>query len=142
MALSSFEELLIQKRIDPQEIVTRKVYAERLGEIEISFKRLSYRDYKMFKQQAISRKRGDASFDMDKYRNAIILNCITDPDLSKKEVQEAIGAIDDESALQKLFLAGEIVGLGDLILSESGFDQDPFRDILSDDEESSSGEGK
>jgi hypothetical protein len=136
MALSSLENLLVQKRINPDEILKCKIFVERLNEeIEISFKRLSYTKYKFFKRAAIERRRNVESFDIDKYRVSIILDCLVDPDFQKKAFLDSFGAPNGEVGINKIFLPGEIVTLGEIILKESGFSEDPFRDGLSNDEE-------
>ena len=136
MELSSLESLLVQKRVNPEEVLKCKIFVERFGsEIEVSFKRLSYTKYKYFKRAAIERKRGIESFDADKYRISIILDCMVDPDFQKKEFLDAFGAPNGEVGINKIFLPGEIVTLGEVILKESGFNEDPFRDGLSDNED-------
>ncbi len=136
MALSSLENLLVQKRINPDEILKCKIFVERLNEeIEISFKRLGYTKYKFFKRAAIERRRNVESFDIDKYRVSIILDCLVDPDFQKKAFLDSFGAPNGEVGINKIFLPGEIVTLGEIILKESGFSEDPFRDGLSNDEE-------
>ena len=141
MALSELEALLSQKRIDPNEVVTRKFFAKRLGgPVEISFRRLSYRVYKSVKQLAIVRTKRSENFDLDKYRVNIILSCLTNPDFSKKEFLDSFGAFDGEDGVKKIFLPGEIASLGEMILDESGFIEEPFRDELPEDEGTSEGE--
>lgn len=136
MALSSLESLLVQKRINPEEIIKSKVFVERFNEeIEVSFKRLSYTKYKYFKRAAIERRRNVESFDVDKYRISIILDCLVDPDFQKKAFLDSFGAPNGEVGINKIFLPGEIVTLGEIILKESGFSEDPFRDSLQNDEE-------
>lgn len=135
MAISSLESLLVKNRVNPEEIIKRKLYVSRFGtEIELSFKRLSYTKYKYFKRAAIERKRGNETFDVDKYRQAIVLECLIDPDFTKKEFLDSFGAPNGEVGVNMIFLPGEIVSIGEAILKESGFDEDPFRDDLSDDE--------
>lgn len=134
MALSSLEALLSKKKIDPREVIKRKVSAERLGDIEIAFKRLTYNDYKFFKNEAISRKRDTTTFDADKYRLNIIMSCFVDPNFNSTEFQSALEVADGYQAILAVFLPGEIVSLADMILAESGFSEDPFRNELSDDE--------
>lgn len=141
MALSSLESLLVQKRINPEEIIKSKVFVERLNdEIEVSFKRLSYTKYKYFKRAAIERRRNVESFDVDKYRISIILDCLVDPDFQKKAFLDSFGAPNGEVGINKIFLPGEIVTLGEIILKESGFSEDPFRDSLQNDEEATGDE--
>lgn len=136
MALSSLESLLVQKRVNPDEILKCKIFVERFSEeIEVSFKRLSYTKYKYFKRAAIERRRNVESFDIDKYRVSIILECLVDPDFQKKAFLDSFGAPNGEVGINKIFLPGEIVTLGEMILKESGFSEDPFRDGLPDDEE-------
>ena len=136
MALSSLESLLVQKRVNPDEILKCKIFVERFGEeIEVSFKRLSYTKYKYFKRAAIERRRNVESFDIDKYRVSIVLDCLVDPDFQKKAFLDSFGAPNGEVGINKIFLPGEIVTLGEVILKESGFSEDPFRDGLPDDEE-------
>lgn len=140
MALSSLESLLVQKRVNPDEILKCKIFVERFGgEIEVSFKRLSYTKYKYFKRAAIERRRNVESFDIDKYRVSIILECLVDPDFQKKAFLDSFGAPNGEVGINKIFLPGEIVTLGEMILKESGFSEDPFRDGLPDDEEATAG---
>lgn len=140
MALSSLESLLVQKRVNPDEILKCKIFVERFGEeIEVSFKRLSYTKYKYFKRAAIERRRNVESFDIDKYRVSIILECLVDPDFQKKAFLDSFGAPNGEVGINKIFLPGEIVTLGEMILKESGFSEDPFRDGLPDDEEAPAG---
>lgn len=135
MALSELEALLSQKRIDPNDVVKRKFIAKRLGgPVEIEFRRLSYRAYKFAKQAAIVRNKRSENFDLDKYRVNIILDCLVNPDFSKKEFLDSFGAIDGEEGIKKIFLPGEIAALGELILDESGFVDEPFRDELPEDE--------
>ncbi len=141
MALSSLENLLMQKRVNPDEVLKFKLYVERLGEeIEISFKRLSFQKYKYFKRAAIERRRNVENFDVDKYRVSIILDCLVDPDFQKKEFLDSFGAQNGEVGINKIFLPGEIVSLSDIVLKESGFSEDPFRNSLSNDEETSGDE--
>lgn len=141
MALSSLESLLVQKRVNPDEILKCKIFVERFGEeIEVSFKRLSYTKYKYFKRAAIERRRNVESFDIDKYRVSIILECLVDPDFQKKAFLDSFGAPNGEVGINKIFLPGEIVTLGEMILKESGFSEDPFRDGLPDDEEATARE--
>lgn len=140
MELSSLESLLVQKRVNPDEILKCKIFVERFGEeIEVSFKRLSYTKYKYFKRAAIERRRNVESFDIDKYRVSIILECLVDPDFQKKAFLDSFGAPNGEVGINKIFLPGEIVTLGEMILKESGFSEDPFRDGLPDDEEAPAG---
>ena len=141
MAISSLESLLVQKRVNPDEIIKCKIFVERLGEeIEISFKRLSYTKYKYFKRAAMERRRNVESFDVDKYRISILLDCLVDPDFQKKAFLDSFGAPNGEIGINKIFLPGEIVTIGELILKESGFSEDPFRDSLPDDEEPTEGQ--
>lgn len=136
MALSSLEGLLAKNRIDPNEVITQKMYVERLDtEIEVSFRRLSYAKYKYFKRAAITSKRGGAeSFDIDKYRTALVLDCLVDPDFTKTEFLSSFGAPNGEVGISMVFLTGEIISLAEAILKESGFSEDPFRDDLPEDE--------
>ena len=132
--ISSLEELLSKKKVDSREILKDELYLDRLGtKIEISFRRLSYERYKFYRKQAMDLKK--ATFDMDKYRMNIILSCLVDPDLSKGEFLKSLAydgedpsTINPEIALSRVFLAGEIVDIADLILKNSGFKTDPFRD--------------
>lgn len=137
MSLSSLEGLLVQNKINPNEVFKCKIFVERLNEeIEVSFRRLSYQKYKNFKRAAIERRRNVESFDADKYRVSILLDCLVDPDFQKKAFLDSFGAPNGEVGIPMIFLPGEIVTLGEIILKESGFSEDPFRDGLSDDEES------
>lgn len=137
MSLSSLESLLSQKKINPGEVIKREVFSERLGKIEVAFKRLTYNEYKIFKNDAINRKKDSANFDTDKYRMNILLNCFVDPNFNRVEFHEALGVTDGKQAIQAVFLPGEIVALADMILAESGFSEDPFREKLSDSEDDS-----
>lgn len=138
MAVTSLESLLAQKKIDPNEKLTARIYVSRLGEaIEITFKRLTYKKYKYFKQAALVGKRGEETFDIDKYRNGVVLDCLIDPDFSKKEFLDSFGAANGEVGLNMIFLPGELVAIGEVILRESGFDDKPFQSGVSDDEETS-----
>lgn len=137
MGLSSLESLLSQKKINPEEIIKREVVSERLGRIEVAFKRLTYREYKIFKNEAINRKKDAATFDADKYRLNILLNCFVDPNFNRVEFHEALGVTDGNQAILAVFLPGEIVALADMILAESGFSEDPFREELPDSESDS-----
>lgn len=139
MALSSLETLLSKKKINSEEIISRNVISERLGEITVSFKRLSYNDYKFFKNEAISRKKDSATFDADKYRLNILLNCFVDPNFGHTEFHNVLGVKDGFQAILAVFLPGEIVALADMILAESGFSEDPFREQLQDSEGASEG---
>lgn len=137
MAVTSLESLLAQKKIDPYEKLTARIYVSRLGEtIEITFKRLTYQKYKYFKKSALVGKRGEETFDIDKYRNGVVLDCLLDPDFSKKEFLDSFGAPNGEVGLNMVFLPGEIVTIGEIILRESGFDDKPFQSGVSDNEES------
>lgn len=137
MAVTSLESLLAQKKIDPNEKVTARIHVSRLGEtIEVTFKRLTYKKYKYFKQSALVGKRGEETFDIDKYRNSVVLDCLLDPDFSKKEFLDSFGAPNGEVGLNMIFLPGELVAIGEIILRESGFDDKPFQPGVSDDEES------
>lgn len=137
MALSSLESLLSQKKINPEEIVKREVISERLGKIEVSFKRLTYSEYKIFKNGAVNRKKDSSTFDADKYRLSILLNCFVDPNFNRVEFHNALGVTDGNQAIMAVFLPGEIVALADMILVESGFSEDPFREELPDGESDS-----
>lgn len=136
MAISNLESLLASKRVNPDETIKATFFVERFNqEVEISFKRLSYSKYKYYKRAATERKRGVEVFDGDKYRSSIILDCLVDPDFTKKEFLDTFGAPNGEVGLNMIFLPGEIISIGELILKESGFSEDPFRDQLPDNEE-------
>lgn len=135
MSISALESLLAQKKVDANEVVTKKIYLERFGKtVDLSFKRLSYAEYKMFRKQSMAVKRGEVSFDVDQYRTSIVRSCLTDPDFSKVEFLKAIGAPNGDVAIGMVFLPGEIVSIGEMILAESGFSEDPFRDNVSEGE--------
>ena len=137
MAVSSLESLLVNKRPNPDEVLKCKIFVERLGEeIEVSFKRLSYTKWKYSKKAAIERRRSGDNLDVDKYRISVILDCLVDPDFQKKEFLDSFGAPNGEVGINRIFLPGEIVTLGEMILKESGFSEDPFRDGIPRDDDS------
>lgn len=142
MAISSLEALLSQKKVNSAEIIKQKLYFSRLGgEVEFSFRRLSYDRYKFYRKQALDLKKG--SFDIDKYRLNVVLTCLVDPDLSKTEFLKTLArdgedpsVINPETALPRIFLAGEIVAIADMIQKGSGFadSDDLFRGDLQEGE--------
>lgn len=129
MGVSSLEKLLVQKKFNSSEVLSKKFFVDRLGEeVTISFRRLSYARYKFFKKSCVEKRKNEQIFDIDKYRVSIILECLVDPDFQKKEFLDSFGAPNGEVGISSIFLPGEIVALGEMILEESGFSEDPFRD--------------
>ncbi len=60
---------------------------------------------------------------------ALILACVTFPDLQDASLQEAWGVIGAEALLKKMLLPGEYALLSDWIAQMNGFDQS-FQDLV------------
>lgn len=129
MALSKLESLLAQNAINPSETFKTKMFVMSLGEeIEIEYKRVTNKQYMYYRKScAVVTKRGAFDFNMEKYRHMIIADCMVSPNFLNVEFQAALSTHSPEDAIQAVFLPGEIVALADYILSQSGFDSDPFR---------------
>lgn len=136
MALSKLESLLAQNAIKTSQTFKTKMFVMALDdEIEIEYKRMTNKQYMYYRKScAVVTKRGTFDFNMEKYRHMIIADCMVTPNFLNAEFQSALNTHSPEDAIQAIFLPGEIVALADYILSQSGFDSDPFRGGNGDDE--------
>lgn len=138
MEFSALENLLMEEGKKADAEITSKLRIKRGGKyhtLDVKFKKISYGKYTFLRKAATKTKKGMPDFDYDKYRVSVIVECLLDPCVSKSALMESLGVVSPEQCLAKLFFAGEIVELCDLILEESGFETDPFRDSVSSDEE-------
>lgn len=138
MALSQLETLLSNHKVNPNETFKQKMFVISLNdEIEIEYKRLTNQQYMYFRKScATTTKRGQMDFNMEKYRHLVISDCVVNPNFMNTEFHAALKVATPADAVQAIFLPGEIVALADYILTQSGFDSDPFRSGNGDDSES------
>jgi hypothetical protein len=136
--MSELENLLSEQKEDVNKPISKKMEINRNGkkfDIEISFKKLSYVRYKFIRKSCTQTRKGIPDMDFDKYRLNIVTECLTDPSVGKASLMENFKAISPEDCLVKMFSAGEITKICDIILEASGFETDPFRESVQDDEE-------
>ena len=134
---SKLENLLLTSKSLDEDTVTSVFSIMRDGEeqkLTIRFKKLSYHRYSSLKKSVTKTRKGIPDTDYDKYRMRVVTDLMVDPNFNKKALMDSLKVMTPEQALTKVFFAGEVIQLADMILEASGFETDPFRDSVPDNE--------
>lgn len=59
----------------------------------------------------------------------VVYQCVTEPSLKSKELQEAYGCVEPLDIVEKLFLPGEISAIAKELLELAGYDQNGVKKI-------------
>lgn len=62
----------------------------------------------------------------------IVYQCVTDPSLKSKELQEAFECVEPLDIVEKIFLPGEISAIAKELLELAGYDQNGVRNVTDD----------
>lgn len=119
------EEEILRKLIPLKDEVPQKtVHIKRL-DIDVTLRALTGDEiFKIRDRCTIRNKTGVEQFDNGKFNSLLVATAIIKPDLKNKKLLEAYNVITPEELVKKLFLAGELIQLVDIVLDLSGYNEE------------------
>lgn len=120
--MSSLTEFLLENPID--DITAEIILSERLKDFKFKIRPMNSKEFNSYTKRATVLKNNKLqSLNADVFNELIVLNHTLEPNFRDADLLSKSGAVNPESLLNKVLLAGEITELANKITELSGFGQ-------------------
>ncbi len=120
------EEEILRKLIPLKDEVPKKTIHIKRLDIDVVLRALTGDEIFKIRDRCTIRnpKTGVEQFDNGKFNALLVATAIEKPNLKNKKLLDAYNVVSPEELVKKLFLAGELIQLVDIILDLSGYSEE------------------